>query len=96
MILAVLLSSSLYANFQRVHEEPEKLPIHIFTDYLRDIPDDQYHLVLYDLRVRELDYADEYYMDRVPADHITHTDDIRVIEQLLRRPIPFICSPQTV
>lgn len=88
VILAVLLSSSLYANFQRVHQEPEKLPIHIFTDYLRDMSDDQYHLVLYDLQGRELDYADEYYMDRISADHITHTDDIQVIEQLSRQPIP--------
>lgn len=87
-VLLIFLLSALCANFQRVHENPEKLPIHILTDYLRDQEDAQYRLVVYDLQVRELDYADAYYLDRVPADHIIHTDDIRVIEQLSRQHIP--------
>ena len=92
-ILGVLIFSSLYANFQRVHAEPEKLPIHIFTDYLQSIQDEPYRLVIYDLHIQELDYADSYYLDRVPEDRIIRTRIFRPLNSLLTSIFPSLsCS----
>ncbi len=87
-VLLVLLLASLGANFQRVHAQTEKLPIHIFTDYLHNLSDTDYQMVFYDIAIHELDYADSYYLDRIPEECIIHTNDIRAIEQFVQQPRP--------
>lgn len=88
-IVLVLLSTALYANYQRIDERPEKLPIHVFSEYLQEQGDDPYYLVLYNIQLQDLDYADSYYLDRIPDDRILRTDDIRVIEHLSHQKVSF-------
>jgi hypothetical protein len=86
-LLGVLLVVSLYANYQQVQKPVEKLPIHIFTDYLHEIQDKEYQVIAYNLAIRDLDNADLYYLDRV-ADRVSRTDDIASIQQQVSQQRP--------
>ena len=79
-LLGILLVISLYANYQQVRKPVEKLPIHIFTDYLRERQNEEYQVIAYNLAIRDLDNADLYYLDRV-EDRVSRTDDIASIQQ---------------
>ena len=86
-LLGILLVISLYANYQQVRKPVEKLPVHIFTDYLRERQDEEYRVIAYNLAIRDLDNADLYYLDRV-ADRVSRTDDIVSIQQQASQQTP--------
>jgi len=86
-LLVSLLASSLYANYERALEQPRKLPVHLFTDYLADLKDQDYRVVFYNLQTWELPYESRYYLNRV-KDRLIWTRDINTIEQLYRRQRP--------
>ncbi len=75
----VLILSSLYANYQAVTRPVEKLPIHLFTDYVQSLKEEQYQIVLYNLPLHEIDNADLYYLDRVEK-HLHYTDDVEFLQ----------------
>lgn len=86
-LLGFLLTSSLYANYERALEQPEKLPIHLFTDYLTRLTDKDYRVILYKVRNEQLTAEQHYYLGRV-KDRVIWTSNMDMIEQLHRQGIP--------
>jgi len=59
----------------------------VFTDYLSRLEDQDYRVVLYNLRTGELPYEDQYYLDRV-KNRVIRAYDPGIIEQLYHQKIP--------
>ncbi|MBD3306956.1 hypothetical protein GF339_11070 [candidate division KSB3 bacterium] len=87
-LLVVLLASSLSANYERVVEEPRKLPIHLFTEYLQRLQEIPYHVVVYDLSLQEFDHADRYYLNRIGDERVLWTQDLDEVARLVRQGDP--------
>jgi 4-amino-4-deoxy-L-arabinose transferase-like glycosyltransferase len=87
-LLVFLVAFSLYNNYRRTIEEPKKLPIHLFTEYLSELENNDYRVVLYNLKTSELTYESRYYMNRV-SKQIVWVDNINEIKELHSQGIPF-------
>lgn len=88
IIFAGFAATSLAANYSRVSERVEKLPLHLFSDYLlrSKLPD--YRVVFYRMSIADFDYADRYYIERIEQEKSLWVESLDGIQELSRRQMP--------